>query len=77
MGKAGDKEIDFVAEGPDGVAYYQVADTVREASTLTRELAPLDSIRDHNPKFLLTRDFEPRTSHNGICQLNVFEWLLN
>jgi predicted AAA+ superfamily ATPase len=75
VGKVGDKEIDFVAEGMNGIEYFQVADTVMEESTLARELAPLDSIRDHNPKFLLTRDFKPHTSHNGINQLNVFEWL--
>ena len=76
MGKVGEKEIDFVAEGPNGVEYYQVAQTVRDEKTLKRELASLDDVRDHNPKFLLTRDYEPRTSHNGIRQLNVLEWLL-
>jgi hypothetical protein len=53
-----------------------VSETVRGAETLARELAPLDSIRDHNPKFLLTRDYDPPASHNGIRQLNVLEWLL-
>ena len=75
-GKVGDKEVDFVAEGIDGTAYYQVAQTVRDENTLARELAPLNAIRDHNPKFLLTRDYEPAVSHNGIRQLNVLEWLL-
>jgi predicted AAA+ superfamily ATPase len=75
-GKVGDKELDFIAEGPNGVEYYQVADTVIDQATLKRELYPLDSIRDHNPKFLLTQDFEPLTSHNGIKQINVLEWLL-
>lgn len=56
IGKVGDKGLDFIAEGPNGVEYYQVADTVIDQATLKRELCPLDSIRDHNPKFLLTQD---------------------
>ena len=75
-GKVGDREVDFVTEGINGTEYFQVAQTVRGQETLTRELASLKSIRDHNAKFLLTRDYEPGTSHNGIKQLNVLEWLL-
>jgi predicted AAA+ superfamily ATPase len=76
IGKIGDKEVDFVVEGSDGTEYYQVADTVADEKTLNRELEPLNSIKDHNPKILLTGDFEPKTSHNGIKQINVFDWLL-
>jgi uncharacterized protein len=76
IGKVDDKEVDFAVEGPDGTEYYQVSETVRGKETLARELAPFESIRDHNPKFLLTRDYEPRTSHNGIKQINVLDWLL-
>jgi predicted AAA+ superfamily ATPase len=77
IGKVDDKEVDFAAEGPDGTEYYQVSETVRGKETLARELAPLELIRDHNPKFLLTRDYEPKVSHNGIKQINVLEWLLS
>ena len=54
------------------------AATVNDADgkTLTRELAPLESIRDHNPKYLITMDFLPLTSYNGIKQINALEWLL-
>jgi predicted AAA+ superfamily ATPase len=76
VGKVGEKEVDFVVEGANGTEYYQVSETVRDKNTLTRELASLESIRDHNPKFLLTRDYDPQASHNGIKQLNVLEWLL-
>ena len=41
-----------------------------------RELYPLNSISDHNPKYLLTLDDDPPTSHNGIKQLNAIDWLL-
>jgi predicted AAA+ superfamily ATPase len=76
IGKVADKEVDFVVEGAEGTVYYQVADSVADSKTLMRELAPLEAIADHNPKYLLTRDFEPQTSHNGIKQLNIFDWLL-
>jgi predicted AAA+ superfamily ATPase len=82
VGKVGNAEVDFIAIGEDGEEYYQVAYTVEGApgkdgkTTLERELAPLESIRDHNPKFLLTLDFTPNTSHNGIKQINALDWLL-
>lgn len=44
--------------------------------TLERELSSLDAVKDHNPKYLLTMDYTPVSSHNGIKQLNVIEWLL-
>lgn len=78
VGKINQAEVDFIAIGSQGEEYYQVAYTVIDAdgSTLERELSPLDAIRDHNPKYLLTMDFTPLTSHNGIKQINVLDWLL-
>ena len=79
IGKVGSAEVDFIAIGDEGEEYYQVAYTVNDADgkTLARELAPLESIRDHNPKYLITMDFVPLTSHNGIKQINALEWLLH
>ena len=55
IGKNGTAEVDFVAQDFDGnIEYYQVSWTVRDEKTLARELSPLDSIADHNPKYLLT-----------------------
>ena len=66
-----------MAQDCDGnIEYYQVALTVREEATLARELAPLDSIPDHNPKYLLVMDNDPPASHNGIRQKFVLDWLL-
>ena len=76
VGKNDDSEVDFVAINEYGTEYYQVSYSVKEEKTLNRELAALDSINDHNPKYLLTTDFTPYTSYNGIKQLNVFDWLL-
>ncbi len=90
IGKVGTKEVDFIAQGIEGtassqhveqsdIAYYQVAYTLIDAdgSTLERELRSLQAIKDHNPKYLLTMDYTPPTSYNGIQQLNVLDWLLN
>lgn len=78
VGKVGSAEVDFIAINADGEEYYQVAYTVtdNDGTTLSRELAPLESIKDHNPKYLLTMDFVPLISHNGIKQINVLDWLL-
>lgn len=79
IGKVGSAEVDFITIGDNGEEYYQVAYTVNDTDgkILARELAPLDSIRDHNPKYLITMDFVPLTSHNGIKQINALEWLLH
>ncbi len=76
VGKNDDNEVDFVAINEKGEEYYQVSLTVKDEKTLERELKPLNNINDHNPKYLLTTDFTPYTSHNGIKQINVFDWLL-
>ncbi len=76
IGKVGSAEVDFIATNEKGTEYYQVALTVRDENTLARELAPLDNINDHNPKFLLTLDDDPVASYNGIKQINALDWLL-
>lgn len=75
VGKVGAAEVDFVARKGSDVTYYQVALTVREESTLNRELDALDAIKDHHPKILLTRDDDPPADYNGIKRLNVLDWL--
>ena len=76
IGKVGDAEVDFIAINSEGEEYYQVSQSVLEEQTLKRELASLEAINDHNPKYLLTMDFTPFTSYNGIKQINVLEWLM-
>lgn len=76
VGKVGDLEVDFTAIKGQDVEHYQVAWTAIEEKTLKRELQSLEQINDHNPKFLLTMDYIPVTSHNGIKQINVLDWLL-
>ena len=76
IGKIGDIEVDFIAINIKGVEYYQVTQTVLDPKTLKQELSSLEAIKDHNPKYLLTMDYTPLTSYNGIRQINVLEWLL-
>jgi predicted AAA+ superfamily ATPase len=76
IGKIGEKEVDFVAQKGDITEYYQVAETVRGAETLKRELSALEAIADNNPKYILTRDDDPPVNHNGIRQINVLDFLI-
>ena len=76
IGKTGEKEIDFVAENKEGFTYFQVAYTTREESTLKRELKPLQDIKDHYPKYILTMDVDPIVDFDGIKKINVLDWLL-
>lgn len=78
VGKNASAEVDFVVQDIDGnTEYYQVSWSVRDEQTLKRELGALESIEDHNPKYILTMDNDPPVSYNGIRQKYVLEWLLD
>ena len=75
-GKVGEKEVDFVAQGPDGISYYQAAASVPDPAVLEWELAPLRKIGDNHPKYLLAPDeYMSGANYDGIQQLNAVEWL--
>jgi predicted AAA+ superfamily ATPase len=77
VGKFRDKEVDFVVTDRDGyTSYYQVAWTTMTPEILERELAPLNAIKDSNPKYLLTADVDMDPVYNGIRKFNVADWLL-
>lgn len=76
VGKIGEFEVDFVAQNSKGTVYFQVALTVRDEKTLQRELRPLQSIRDHYPKVILTLDEDPEAQYDGIRRINARDWLL-
>ena len=76
VGKLYTAEIDFIATNNESTEYYQIAYTAVEGDTLKRELTPLEAIKDHHQKYLLTMDFIPPVSHNGINQINVLDWLM-
>ena len=76
VGKIDSFEVDFVAQNHKGMTYYQVALSVHDESTLQRELRPLQAIRDHYPKIILTMDEEPEEQYAGIRRVNARDWLL-
>ena len=71
-GKLQTAEVDFVAETPNGLEYYQVSDTMNEPQTLKRELASLQMIKDNYPKFVLSRDYGTK-DYEGIVHVKNFD----
>lgn len=76
VGKIGAAEVDFVAMGDGGPAYFQVAQTVLDESTRKREFAPLEAISDNYPKTVLTLDRVGVGDYRGIRHVNVIDWML-
>lgn len=76
VGKVNDLEIDFVVSNERGRVYFQVAATVRSEEVLRRELAPLQQLPDHYPKYILTLDNDPEADYEGIRRMNALEWLV-
>ncbi|MDR1028227.1 MAG: ATP-binding protein, partial [Clostridiales Family XIII bacterium] len=77
IGKFAEKEVDFVAESPEGREYYQVSASVLDENTRKREFESLRKIPDHHPKILLTMDEIPRSANfDGIRQFHAVDWLL-
>lgn len=76
IGKVDKLEVDFVAQNKEETIYFQVSLTVRDKNTLERELKPLENIKDHHPKFLITMDNDLDASYNGIKKIYLLDWLL-
>ena len=76
VGKVDEFEVDFVAQNSKGTTYFQVALSVRDEKTLERELRPLQAIKDHYPKVILTMDDDPEVHYDGIRRINARDWLL-
>ncbi|MBR4743853.1 MAG: ATP-binding protein [Oscillospiraceae bacterium] len=76
VGKIDELEVDFVAKNRRGTEYIQVAASVRDESTLSRELASLQRISDNYPKTILTLDEDPEADYEGIRRINALEWLI-
>lgn len=76
VGKNDNLEVDFVAIDENNITYYQVAATVRDESTLKRELASLQQINDQYPKYILTLDDDPVADYDGIKRINALKWMM-
>ncbi len=75
-GRLRNAEVDFTVKNSNGeIEYYQVSWEISNDETQKREFAPLETIKDNYPKFLLTTDAFTQNKF-GIIHKNVFEWLL-
>lgn len=75
VGRAGDKEIDFVCNRHGKKLYVQVAYLLASEETVNREFGVYDSIRDNFPKYVVSLD-ELDMSRNGIKHQNIRDFLL-
>ena len=76
IGKTLDYEVDFVAENPNEIKYYQVAQSIKEEAVRERELRSLESIPDNYEKNILTMDMSINKDYNGIKVKNIINFLL-
>jgi uncharacterized protein len=78
VGKAGEREIDFMAEKDGERVYYQVSYMLFDQATIDREFGNLMGIEDNYPKFVITMD-EINTGHSfkGIQKIHLREFLLS
>lgn len=76
IGKVGNTEVDFVAEGKGTYSYIQVTADMTAKETFERELKPLSNIRDNYEKIVLTADRFTPGNYNGIQVKYLPDWLL-
>jgi hypothetical protein len=75
VGKAGEKEIDFIAEKQNQKLYVQVAYLLASEETIQREFGAYDTIRDNFPKYVVSYD-EFDMSRDGLKHMNIRDFLL-
>ena len=76
IGKTNDYEVDFVAENPNIIRYYQVTQSLVSDEVKNREIRSLESIDDNYEKIILTMDKSINNDYNGIKVINIINWLL-
>lgn len=75
VGKAGDKEIDFVCDKQGEKLYVQVAYLLASEETINREFDVYKSIPNNFPKYVVSLD-EFDMSRDGIKHCNIRDFLL-
>ncbi len=75
VGKAGEREIDFVCGKQGNKLYIQVAYLLASPETVEREFGVYAGISDNFPKYVLSLD-EFDMSREGIRHMNLREFLL-
>lgn len=76
VGKNGNTEVDFVAQKQGAITYFQVTADMTAKETFDRELRPLQNIKDHYEKIVLTLDHMTVGNYDGIKVINLIDWLL-
>ena len=76
IGKTNEYEVDFVAETPNELIYYQVSLSIKDEKVKERELRSLENIKDNYEKIILTMDKTINKDYNGIKVVNIIDWLL-
>lgn len=75
VGKAGEREVDFVCDKRGEKLYVQVTYLLASEETVAREFGVYDSIRDNFPKYVVSMD-ELDLSRSGIKHRNIRDFLL-
>ena len=75
IGKNDENEIDFVVQDDQDIIYIQVALSVRDLTTLDRELKPLKNINDNYKKYIITLDYDTN-DFDGIKLISALDFLL-
>lgn len=75
-GKAGNAEVDFVAQKQGTYQYFQVTADMTAQETFEREIRPLEKIRDNYEKMILTMDRLTPGNYNGIQVRYLVDWLM-
>lgn len=75
VGDLDGREIDFIAKREQEIIYVQVCYLLAEESTVEREFAPLRSIADNYPKYVISMD-SIDMSREGIKHMNITDFLL-
>ena len=74
VGKAGDKEIDFVCQKQDQKLYVQVCYLLASEETINREFGVYTSLPDNFPKYVVSMD-DIDMSRNGIKHRKIRDFL--
>ena len=75
VGKAGEREVDFVCDRRGEKLYVQVTYLLASEETIAREFGVYDGIRDNFPKYVVSMD-ELDLSRSGIKHRNIRDVLL-
>lgn len=76
VGKIDSAEVDFIATNADEKRYIQVTESMMSEDVRTRELTPLQKIRDNYEKLVLSLDAGLDAAYEGIKSVDLVEWLL-